>query len=257
MLFKLYLDESGTPALGGYNPSFPYFILSGFIVDGEKAEKLKTRADQVKFKYWGRTNVVFHSREIGRRENDFSILKDPDVERIFHKDLSQFLIGSSGRSIIATVDKRKAVKLGWKERDIYRNTSNEILKFFIEYLYSRNDNGQIIIESAGTERDVLFYKEYIHFLSHGVVALGLDHRKTKHILTSISFVSKNNQDIEAQVADLLAYPAGYKCLVAEGAKVAVPNSYEDNMCQILDAKILKFTNKKTELDRDGLLNLTP
>src|SRR3989338_2110159 len=152
MLFKLYLDESGTPALGGYNPSFPYFILSGFIVDGEKAEKLKTRADQIKFKYWSRTNVVFHSREIGRRENDFSILKDPTIEQDFHKDLVQLITSTGGSSGVVIVDKNKKEKTrGWSANDIYRNTSRAMLAFFIEFLHAKNNKGQIIVESAGTK----------------------------------------------------------------------------------------------------------
>lgn len=257
VLFKLYLDESGTPNLDGINPKFPYFILSGFIVNEEQARNLKIRADQVKFKYWGRTNIILHSREIGRRENDFSILKNPAVEQNFHKDLSQFLVANAGKSIIVVVHKGKAKSSGWKDSDVYRKTSSEMIRFFIEYLNVKNEKGQIIIESAGTKKDIAFYKEYIYFLANGVKDLGLDHRKTKQILTSISFVSKNNHDIEAQIADLLAYPAGHNCLVADGSRTIVPNSYEDNMCKILDTKILRFMNKNTAVSKDGFINLTP
>ena len=132
-----------------------------------------------------------------------------------------------------------------------------MLKFFIEYLHAKNDQGQIIIESAGTKRDIAFYKEYIYFLANGIVTLGLDHKKIKQIITSISFVSKNNQDIEAQIADLLAYPAAHNCLVSDGVRMTIPNSYEDKMCTILNNKILRFVNKKTGITREGFINLTP
>ena len=257
MLYKLYLDESGTPNLIGSNPNSPYFILSGFIVNEEQEDKLKIRADQVKFKYWGKTNIVFHSREIGRRENDFSILRDPVIEQNFYKNLAEMLISTGGKSVLAVVNKNKASSLGWGENDIYKNTSKEILRFFIEYLYARNDQGQIVIESAGTKRDVSFYKEYIYFLANGIVSLGLDHKKIKQILTSISFVSKNNQDIEAQVADLLAYPAVHNCFVSDGVRTTVPNSYEEKMYAILKNKILRFINKKTGVTKEGFINLTP
>lgn len=257
MLHKLYLDETGTPNFTGSSSSFPYFILSGFIVNERQEDVLKTRADQVKFKYWGKTNIVFHSREIGRRENDFSILKDPLVEQSFHKDLAQLIMSTGGNSVLAVVNKNKAVSLGWKDNDVYKKTSSEMLKFFIEFLHAKNQRGQIIIESAGTRRDISFYKEYIYFLANGIATFGLDHRKIKQILTSISFVSKNNQDIEAQIADLLAYPAVHNCLVSDGIKTTVPNSYEDNMCSILNNKILRFANKKTGVPREGFINLTP
>lgn len=257
MLYKLYLDESGTPNLVGSNPKFPYFILSGFVVNEEQEIKLKIKADQVKFKYWGRTDTVFHSREIGRRENDFSILRDPAVEQNFHKDLAQLLTSTGGKSILAVINKNKASPLGWNENDIYKNTSKEMLKFFIEYLHAKNDQGQIIIESAGTKKDIAFYKEYIYFLANGIVTLGLDHKKIKQILTSISFVSKNNQDTETQIADLLAYPAAHNCFVSDGTRMTIPNSYEDKMCAILNNKILRFVNKRTSIPRDGFINLTP
>lgn len=256
MLYKLYLDESGTPDIGNFNPSFPYFILSSFIVNEDQAQHLKIRADQVKFKYWGKTNIILHSREIGRRENDFLILKDPSIEQNFHKDLSQLLISTGGSCVIAVINKNKAKALGWKYDDVYRNASRAILEFFVEYLFVKKNKGQIIIESAGTNRDILFYKEYIRLLSSGLSILGIDHQKMKQIITSISFVSKNNQDIEAQVADLLAYPAGHNCLISDGTRSIVPNSYEDSMCNILNNKILKFVDKQKGVTKDGFINLT-
>lgn len=256
MLYKLYLDESGTPGLGNYNSKFPYFVLSGFVVNEEQSRKLKIKADQVKFKYWGRTNIVFHSREIGRRENDFSVLKDPVVEQNFHKDLSQLFVNNGGKSIVAIINKDKAKKLGWKEGDVYKKTSSAMLEFFIEYLNAKGNSGQIIIESAGTQKDILFYKEYIYFLANGMPNLSLTHQKMKHIITSISFVSKNNQDIEAQMADLLAYPAGYRCLTSDGSKTMIPNSYEDNMCKILNEKILKIIYGSTGVTKNGFIDVT-
>ncbi len=255
MLYRLYLDESGTPDLDNFNPSFPYFILSGVVVNEAQEERLKIKADQVKFKYWGNTSIVFHSREIGRRENDFSILKDPNVEQNFHKDLSVFLTSGGGRCVIVVVNKNKAKKMNWTAADVYQKASKEMLNFFIECLDAKNDQGQIIIESAGTKKDIWFYREYIYFLANGISGLGLDHKRIKQILTSISFVSKNNQDIETQIADLLAYPAGHNCLVSDGLKQLVSNSYEDKMCKILNTKILRFVNKKSKVSREGFINL--
>jgi len=166
-----------------------------------------------------------------------------------------FLTSGGGRCVIVVVNKKKAHNLKWTVADVYRNASNEMLRIFIEYLDTKNDQGQIIIESAGAKKDILFYKEYIYFLANGILSLGLDHKKIKQILTSISFVSKNNQDIEAQIADLLAYPAGHNCLTSDGLKKVVPNSYEDNMCKILNTKMLRFVNKKNKISREGFISL--
>ncbi|MEK7516987.1 MAG: DUF3800 domain-containing protein [Patescibacteria group bacterium] len=69
----LFIDESGIA-----NPKVTnseVYILAGCMVDDYAREKLKIEADQIKFKYWTKTNIVFHSKEIGRKEGDFKIFK--------------------------------------------------------------------------------------------------------------------------------------------------------------------------------------
>ncbi|OGK30232.1 hypothetical protein A3F29_03640 [Candidatus Roizmanbacteria bacterium RIFCSPHIGHO2_12_FULL_33_9] len=88
-LLNLFVDESGSdnPKKG---PSKCY-IVCGCLVSDYKRNDLKIRADQIKFKYWGRTDIIFHSREIGRKEGDFSILKEKKIYQDFQNDLFNFL----------------------------------------------------------------------------------------------------------------------------------------------------------------------
>jgi len=72
--YNLFIDELGNA--NPLNTSSPVYILCGIIVSGQNREKLKIHADQIKFKYWGNTNIVFHSREIGRSEGDFQNLSN-------------------------------------------------------------------------------------------------------------------------------------------------------------------------------------
>ena len=77
-------------------------------------------------------------------------------------------------------------------------------------------------------------------MANGFPRLGLDHKEVKKLLTSISFVSKNNHDTEEQIANLLAYPAGYQCLVNRGARAFIANSYEEKMCNVLTSKLINI-----------------
>ena len=247
MIHRLFLDETGTtdlPVVGttGYQT---YFVLNGIVVRDYQANDLKTKADQIKFRYWGKTNVIFHSREIGRRENNFAILKDPAVEAQFQKDLFDFLSQTTVKCIAVAVDKTKARTLGWSSKIVYETAADAMIKFFIEFLATHKHQGQVIIESAGTQKDIWFYKKYIHYLANGLTALGLDHKKVKNLLTSISVVSKNNYDIEEQVADLLAYAAAYQNLCDGGNKKIIPNSYEDKMCKIFKTKLVSIGSRNS------------
>lgn len=241
--YKLYLDETGVP-----NPKvvyFPYFILSGVLVNRFQNEYLKIRADQVKFKYWGHTNIVFHSREIGRRENDFSILKNPKIEVDFHDDLVNFLTKNDIKSVVVAVNKKLAAENGWNEKAIYENAADEIIKFFIAFLEKKQSRGQIIIESANTIKDIAFLKKYSYYLSNGLAPLNLTPLDVKNRLTSISFVSKRNFDIETQIADLLAYPAGYKCMCEDGLKEIIQDSYEDKILALLKQKLITIGSQNS------------
>src|SRR3989338_2148395 len=77
---------------------------------------LKIFSDQIKFKYWGRTDVVFHSREIGRKEGDFTIFKDQRIFNEFLHDLENLLSSPRFKMFFIVVDKTKARQVGWDEK---------------------------------------------------------------------------------------------------------------------------------------------
>lgn len=238
MIYKLFLDETGTCALPIDDSRVEYFVLSGVAVREEQRQKLKIRADQVKYRHWRHTNIVFHSREIGLRIGDFAILRDPAIETDFHKDLFLFLDQSGMKYIVVSVNKVKALELQWDYDQLYTEAADAMLNFFIEFLITRRSRGQIIIESAGTIKDILFYKRYIYYLAHGLPSLDITPQKMKEILTSVSFVSKNNRDIETQIADLLAYPAMCQSKIDDGIFNLIPNSYEEKLCAIFKTKLI-------------------
>lgn len=243
--YQLYLDETGIPNPKTPASYFPYFLLSGLLVNVFQNEYLKIRSDQVKFKYWSRTSVIFHSREIGKRESDFAILKDPSVEAEFYKDLVHFLTHANTKAIIIAVNKKSAAARGWNEKLVYENAADAMIKFFIEFLQKKQSRGRIIIESSSTIKDIAFLKKYSYYLSNGLASMRLSSLDIKNLLTSISFVSKRNLDIETQIADLLAYPAGYKCMCDDKVKTIIPNSYEDKMWNVLQSKLITINSQSS------------
>src|SRR3989338_9745722 len=109
----LFIDESGDA-----NPrvtSSPVYILAGCMIDDENRQKLKIGADQIKFKYWSRTNIVFHSKEIGRKEGVFKIFKDRKTFDAFQQDLFNFLSNNSFQMFFVLIDKQEALKQNWND----------------------------------------------------------------------------------------------------------------------------------------------
>src|SRR3990167_5764327 len=108
---NFFIDELGSAYR---NEKFSsHYILSGCIVNNYSREFLKIRSDQIKFKYWRNTDIVFHSREIGRKIGDFTILKNTKVYNEFKKDLFTFLRLGSYQLFIVALDKNKSLKANW------------------------------------------------------------------------------------------------------------------------------------------------
>ena len=85
--YKLFIDESGH---SHQNHPSKYFVLVGCIVEDAKQDVLKIKADQLKYKYWNKTDIVFHSEEIGKRVGAFKqFAGNSQLAKQFEKQLLQ------------------------------------------------------------------------------------------------------------------------------------------------------------------------
>ncbi|MCL4352907.1 DUF3800 domain-containing protein [Patescibacteria group bacterium] len=232
----LFLDESGIA-----NPkvtSSETYILAGCMVDDYAREKLKIEADRIKFKYWSKTDIVFHSKEIGRKEGVFKIFKEKKLFDAFQQDLFDFLSKNSFQMFFVLIDKQDALKKNWNDKKIYAETSAVMVKNFILSLLAQdNVKGRLVVESASAEKDFYFHKAVGHFLSNGIPHLNVPFNEVQDVLTEISFVSKKNHDIEEQISDLSAYAAKLKF---KKTKITSMTAYEKMITKILNRKIFKM-----------------
>lgn len=238
-IFELFVDE-----LGQFNPSSRQsdaYVLCGCVVDRYERDDLKIKADQIKFKYWNKTNVVFHSREFGRNENDFEIFKDNQIKRKeFLDDLFYYLKNSNISVFAIVVDKKIAKEKGWNSIKVVQETARKLFYHFIAWLLGMGSSrGKIYLESASAEKDKYYLNEFSYFLSPGFKELSVDYSLIREIITSISFVTKRNHDIEEQIADLFAYAAKCKYMRQERKQSFKVGSYEDHMIRILDSKLFQ------------------
>lgn len=233
---RLFIDETGTA-----NPldvASDTYVLSGCSIKKVDSSDLKTFTDQIKFKYWGRTDIVFHSREIGRKEGDFEIFKDPMLLKEFLHDLENLLSNQKFKMFFIIVDKTKARQAGWGEKKIYKDTTLFLVRQFILILLTTAMRGEIIIESASAEKDIYLLRAFGFFLGAGLVDLKIDYETIQDILTSVSFVTKKNHDTEEQVADLLGYAARLHYLKQQRKRIPT-GPYEDMILRSFNRSLFK------------------
>jgi len=241
---KLFIDESGPS-----NPrvtSSPCYVVSSCRIKTEKQNDLRIKADQIKFKYWGNTEVIFHSREINRKEGIFENLEDDKVQNDFKKDLMGFLNSGGYSMLVTVVDRDAALKMNWNEDKVLQETANVIIRnFLLSLIGSETMSGSIVIESATSKKDFVYHRVLSHYLSRGIEDLGVSFEKIQSALTEISFVTKKNLDIEEQIADLMAYGAKLKFIKKPKSDLS---PYEKSLLSIFDSKLYKV---ETRVNRNG------
>lgn len=241
--FELFIDE-----LGNHNPlekSSSQYVLLGCSVSKDDRQMLAIRADQIKFKYWGHTDIIFHSRDIGRKKGLFSIFKKKEIYNNFIKDILNYLKEARITLFVVVCDKKMARKLGWNSSKIIIETAGRLLTNYTVWLLGlSNSCGKITVESATAEKDKYYLNQFSNILSpNNANLLGISHNKIKLTLTSMSFVTKQNYDIEEQIADMFAYAASCKYLRDSKQKSFKTGSYEGRTIKVLESKLFRLPAK--------------
>lgn len=235
--YCLFIDELGTPDPKDFQSDV--YVLCGCAVKENRRRELSIRADQIKFKYWERTDMIFHSRDIGRNSKEFSIFNDDLELRVsFFRNLFGFLQKAGIITFVVLVDKKLCREKGWDKTKIIKETTHKLIYNFIAFLLSCiGRKGRVVIESATSEKDGFFLNSFSYFLSPGFKELSVDYKKIRESLTSISFVTKNNLDIEEQIADLFAYAAKCKYLRESKQQEFTKDTYEAKIIKIFESKL--------------------
>ena len=237
--YDLFIDESGN--VNPVDKKTDAYVLCGCAVEKDQRIELKTRADQIKYKYWGRTNITFHSRDIGKRSGQFDIFqnkKQLQLYKEFLQDVFAFLKEGNYTIFVVVCDKSLARKFGWNSIKVTKSTARVLFYHYIVWLLGlKNDKGKITVESATAEKDRYYLNEFSYFLSPGCRELSVEYTRVRSVLTSLSFVTKHNSDIEEEIADLYAYAASCRYYRQSGKDTYKTGTYEDHMIRALEKKL--------------------
>lgn len=80
----LFIDESGKSIPGGG----PLFALGAIAMTGHEVDRYRRRADRVKTRFFGRTDITLHEPEMRLRENVFYFEGDADQQLAFDRALA-------------------------------------------------------------------------------------------------------------------------------------------------------------------------
>lgn len=246
-VYKLYVDELGMSHPASFEKS-PYYILLGCVIDEYYQKELEDHANHIKFKYWGRTDIILHSADMARTTKEFDIFAANDEKKEeFFADVLSMLQSAPVTITAAIIDKEKAYRSFWNEQTVIRRSAETVLFNFLAYIYTKMPcRGKVIIEASSLDRDTQYLAAFNRLLSPSIKKRYPIFDGVRDHLTSINFVTKQNHDIESQVADLLAY--GIRCAqeVEATGKQFDKRSYEYKIMRIAESKLMKMASNMGE-----------
>ena len=221
MKYYLFLDESGDHGLKTIDNSFPIFLLCGILISEKNYELIKTEINQIKTKFWNNKNIIFHSRDIRKCNNEFQILFDLDTKIKFYEAINSLVEKPLYKIIASSINKTEFIKkYGKLENDVYEISLSFILErtvFCLDNIGNCN-NLEIIIERRGKKEDTKL-GEHIH----KVRQIGTYYVNSERI-QNYGFKSKfswKNENINGlQLSDLIAYPIARSILNPQGVNLS-------------------------------------
>lgn len=254
-MYTFFLDESGKEGLAKVDPNSPHFVMGGIIVKDGFRNWMRHVSEFVKIKYWNDKERVFHASS----KNDLS----DDEGANFTNDMVHFMGGIEFHAATNIVNKSEYIKsvpglakaikkapneakfrqiMYGQQKKVVITSASTLLSMFIYFLKERGEGGTVVVEATGSEQDRFIFDAYNQFLHSGHPGLELSIIETRKILTSISFVTKLNQDIEMQIADMLVNYSNLEARQKDGI-LTTPDNHKETLLKLFHAK--SFQYKKT------------
>lgn len=221
MKYYLFIDESGDHGLKTIDSSFPVFVLCGVLMSENEYSKINSDSENIKLKYWDNKNVILHSRDIRKCNNEFKILFDLKIKEQFYIDINNILTANNYKIICSAIDKISFIKkYGKLEDDVYEIALSFILERTIFCLDEFKDckSLEIIIEKRGKKEDAKLSNHLNKLKQVGTFYVDTDRMK-KYAIKQI-FLDKRQNSNGLQVSDLLAYPIAKKIIFPEGVNIS-------------------------------------
>ncbi len=208
------MDESGDHGLSKFDPNYPIFVLAAVLLDLGSLRELENCFTLLKRKYFGSEAIIFHEREIRRREKPFDRLGEIDYRR-FLDELTNLIERLEFKVIAAVIDKRRLVRSYGNPRNPYEIALGFIMERIAMEIGSCCDRElPMLIEGRGKKEDRELLGVF-RDLRRGTGPLSLKLRyNAREVLSKMRlyFYSKEQNVAGLQLADLVARPIGVRYL---------------------------------------------
>lgn len=232
------IDENGTTDLTGVRNLFAadhlelmkacfhtdsymherWFTITGVIMDRGNFPSFKDAITTIKLAHWhnglydykqGQRRVVFHSREIRKKEGPFNpkLIKTKD----FVMDISSLIKNQNFDIYSSSIDKIKHIARYTKPFHVYNLCLNFIVERYCRELNRKGKTGILLLESRGKDEDAMILEYLVDLLENGNNYHTAEHfSQIKGVYFNPKWCFNKNHGkasfILLELADIVSYP---------------------------------------------------
>jgi hypothetical protein len=240
--YLCFIDECGSHDMSSIQPEFPVFTLVAMLVSEKYyRDTLVPRMKKLKIKYFGDSEVIFHSRDIRRLDKRFSIFRhDQPLKEEFYKELNHSISNARIRYYAVVIDKLQLLQRSLFPLNPYDVSLHQLISLMLGAPgmlgTKRPFVSKIMAESRGKQEDRDLQNEYVRIRDYGTSNYGtkLQNRQSATIQKlfpdKIQFLKKAQNSIGLQLADLAAYPI---------SRAVMNGSWDNPSAQVIATKLNK------------------
>jgi len=216
------LDESGDHGLKHFDPNYPVFVLAAVLLRDPALGQLEKTFSGLKQVYFGNGDIIFHEREIRKREGPFGELEKDKYVR-FVEDLTHTIDQLDFQVIAVIIDKRRLVTRYVRPDNPYEIALGFVIeRIAMEVRECYDGELPLILEGRGRREDRSLLRVFRDF-REGRHPLSKPLRYGGEVLKCmrLKFRDKRENIAGLQLADLVARPLGIGYLRPEQRNRAV------------------------------------
>lgn len=252
MICRLFIDEVGNSDLDGaaQDDNVRYLSLTGVLTTRDFHEKRITPSlDALKMAAFGTTDIILHRREIVRRERAFTVLRDPEPERIFNEGLKLLIRSMPYLVTTVTIDKRahRSQYEVWRF-DPYHYCLTCLVERYVSYLHRHDSRGDVVIEPRFRDADERVRQSFALLYDDGTTVVPKEMIQRRLLSRDIKFEAKKANVAGLQMSDMLAHPS-YRSMKIEREGIVLQPDFGSGIVDILNES--RYARHPRTLKIDG------
>jgi len=252
---RIYIDEVGNNDLSSSSdPNHRYLNLTGIVFELDYVKNtVQKEIEELKKKFFDPhpdEPIIFHRKELVNKKYPFEILKNPEKEASFNKDLLGLLQNLDYKIISVLIDKLEHTQKysTWKY-DPYHYCMEVLVERFYFLLKGLDSTGDLMIESRGGKEDIRLKKSFRKIMESGTHFI--ESNKLQNIITTKELKVKPKMlNISGlQLADLIAHPTRRYIFRFYGIEEGKKYVFGDQIIEIIKTK---FYEGKDGIEGHGI-----